>query len=73
MNSNSFFTGSCALNPRLFFMTHFSICHSFLDSYIGALLARKLAAEIWRERLRGRPGWHSGTVAQEEEEASINL
>jgi len=25
-------------------------------------LARKPRGEIWRERLRGRPGWHSRTV-----------
>ena len=27
-------------------------------------LARKPRGGIWRERLGGRPGWHSGTVAQ---------
>ena len=50
--------------PTIFFITHFSICHSFLDSYIRALLARKPRGEIWREMLRGRPGWHSRTVVQ---------
>jgi hypothetical protein len=34
--TNTFFTGSEALNTRVFFITGFLICHSFLDfQYIG--------------------------------------
>ena len=29
--TNTFFTGSEALNTRVFFITGFLICHSFLD------------------------------------------
>jgi hypothetical protein len=32
----AFFTGDCPSQPTVFFITHFSICHSFLDFlYIG--------------------------------------
>jgi len=48
--------------PVDFFITHFSICHSFLDSYIKGILAGTPRRGKWRERLQGRPGWHSRTV-----------
>ena len=43
------------------FITHFLICHSFLDSYIRADLARNWGTGFWRENCAGVQG---GTVAQ---------
>ena len=60
----TFFTGSLTPITILFFITHFLICHSFLDSYIRHDLARNWGTGFWRESCAGRPGWHSRTVAQ---------
>ena len=46
------------------FTTHFSICHSFLDSYIKADLAPNWEHRILARNWGGCPGWHSRTVAQ---------
>ena len=56
-----------------FFITHFLICHSFLDSYIRHDLARNWGTGFWRESCAGRPGWHSGTVAQSHSTLSLRL
>ena len=64
MNSNSFFTVELRSKSTPFFITHFSICHSFLDSYIGALWrenqGRNLARKIARASRVAQ--WHSRTV-----------
>jgi len=54
------------VDPQLggFFITHFSICHSFLDSYIKADLARNWVHGNLARKWGGCPGWHSRTVAQ---------
>jgi hypothetical protein len=46
---------------RHFFITHFSICHSFLDSYIVHDLARKQGQEFGAKLGEGVQG---DTVAQ---------
>jgi len=36
-------------------------------------LARNPRGENWRERLQGRPGWHSRTVVRDEEKRRLAM
>ena len=50
---------SFALNTRFFFITHFSICHSFLDSYIERFLVRFWISHYLKKKLKYIAG-HKG-------------
>ena len=58
---NTFFTRSRPIIGGVYFVTHFSICHSFLDSYIKGEFGAKSQGRDWREKSVEQPGC---TVAQ---------
>ena len=50
---------SLPVNPPAYgisFTTHFSICHSFLDSYIKGEFGAKSQGRDWRENSAEQPG-----------------
>ena len=61
---NTFFTRSRTHNKGVYFVTHFSICHSFLDSYIKGEFGAKSQGGDWRENSAATTRVYSRTVAQ---------
>ncbi len=61
---NTFFTRSRTHNKGVYFVTHFSICHSFLDSYIKGEFGAKSQGGIGGKKARNNQGGqsHSRTV-----------